>query len=488
VSRNVLLTLALALATLVSSVARAETRVVVRPFYGPHGDSVRQEIESILEHRSGVILVSSKEADSSAKKLGTDANSPEGRKVVARELNVSAWVEGIVQKRGNKLRLTVLVYDGVNHDRVGRTTTMQKTPGGLLSDLKKHFWQKSKVAITRAASPSGETGSSNDGDTAVAEADTEESDESEDTTDESSADEEADAEEEVAEATPAADTKVKSTSTSTVFLPSFMPTVESQSASSAAPRNDAAPTLVDSKDRAEALRIIVGLGTPFRSLSYSDPVSQELGNYQLNGAPMIDMRAAFFPASYVTKGWASYLGLDLRAQFALGIRTVDTEGHDYKSRYGAYHAGLLGRVPVGKHFVRAFAGYAAQSFTVKSQEKDIASPTPNVDYRMMRAGGGGELRITDTIVMTMEAAWLQMLSVGQIGQWFPRATAGGVEVGMDATYAVSPRFFARAFGTYQRVFFDFNSKPEDTQRVGVKVAGGATDTYLTFGLGAGVRL
>ena len=487
-TRNVLLTLALALASLVSSVARAETRVVVRPFYGPHADSVRQEIESILEHRPNVILVSSKEADTTAKKLGTDANSPEGRKSVARELNVSAWVEGIVQKRGNKLRLTVLVYDGANHDRVGRTVAMQKSSGGLLADLKRHFWQKSKMAITRAASPSGESGSSSEEETAVAEADTEESDDSEDSDEESSADEEADAEEEVAEATSAADSSVKSTSTSAVFLPSFMPTVESQTAPSAAPRNDAAPTVLDPKDRAEALRVIVGLGSPFRSLSYSDPVSQELGNYQLNGAPMIDMRAAFFPASYFTKGWASYLGLDVRAQFALGIRTVDTVGNEYKSRYGAYHAGVIGRVPVGKHAVRAFGGYAAQSFTVKSEEKGIASPTPNVDYRMMRVGGGGELALTDTIALSMDLAWLQMLSVGQIGQWFPRAQAGGVEATMDATYAVSPRFFARAFGTYQRVFFDFNSKPEDTQRDGVKVAGGATDTYLTFGLGAGVRL
>jgi hypothetical protein len=59
---------------------------------------------------------------------------------------------------------------------------------------------------------------------------------------------------------------------------------------------------------------------------------------------------------------------------------------------------------------------------------------------------------------------------------------------MDATYAVTPRFFARAFSNYQRVFFDFNSKPGDKDRDGVRLAGGATDTYLTFGLGAGVRL
>jgi hypothetical protein len=485
VNRNVLLTLALAFASLFSSVARAETRVVVRPFYGPHAETVRKQIEDILERRANLILVSSKEADMTAKKLDTDANSPEGRKAVAGELGVSAWVEGIVQKRGNKLRLTVLVYDGANHDRVSRTVSMQRSSGALLADLKRHFWNKSKQAITRAAAP-GESNksSASDEETAVAEADTEEQDSEESEAEEPSADED----EEVADATPAAEeSPVKSTSTSTVFLPSFMPTVESQSAA-AAPRNDAAPVAEDSKDRAQSLFAVIGLGSPYRNLAYSDPISQELGDYSLSGAPMIDARIAMFPASYFTKGWATYLGLDVRAQLALGIRTVDTEGNEYKSRYDSYHGGLMARVPVGKHAVRGFAGYAMQRFSVSSESDTVSSPTPNVDYRMLRGGAGGEFVLTDTITMGIEAAWLQMLSVGQIGEWFPRATAGGVEAGVDATYAVTPRFFARAFGNYQRVFFDFNSKPEDTDREGVKVAGGATDTYLTFGLGAGVRL
>ena len=85
--------------------------------------------------------------------------------------------------------------------------------------------------------------------------------------------------------------------------------------------------------------------------------------------------------------------------------------------------------------------------------------------------------------MGMDAAWLHFLSVGEIGEWFPRTSAAGVEVGADLVYAVTPMFYATVFGAYQRVFFDFNSQEGDE-----RVAGGATDNYVTVGLGAGIRL
>ena len=477
-SRNVLLALAIAFtAALFSGTALAENRIVVRPFYGPNAESVRKEVEDILEKRSGVVVLSSKEADVTAKKLDVDANSPEGRKVVAKDMNVSAWVEGIVQKRAGKLRLTVLVYDGANHDRVGRTVMVQRTSPALMADLRRVFWQKTQSAIRRAAAPGGETAPASDDeeDSAVASSDDAEAEEAEEDTES----EESDEEEEVAAATPAADeSSVRSTSTSTAFLPTFSPTVESMNA-----RNDAAPSAEGPRTKGEQIRASIGLGSPYRNLAYNDIVTQQLGDYTLTGAPLLDLRVAYHPAAYMTDGWASWLGLDVRAQMALGIRTVDSAGNEYKSKYDNYHVGALARIPAGKDFVRGYAGYGIQRFSQESKTKGIRSPTPNVDYRFLRAGLGGDFTFSDKIAFGMDAAWLQMLSVGQIGEWFPRANAAGVEFNMDMTYAVNERFYARLFGGYQRVFFDFNSKPGDT-----KVAGGATDNYVTAGLGAGVHL
>jgi hypothetical protein len=481
-SRNVLLALVIAFtAAFTTGSARAEHRVVVRPFYGPNAESVRKEIENILERRAGVVVLSSKEADVTAKKLDVDANSPEGRKVVAKDMRVSAWVEGIVQKKAGKLRLTVLVYDGANHDRVGRTVLAQRNSPALMAELKRNFWQKSQSAIRRAAAPGGTTApaSEEEEESAVASSEEEESDEASASEEESESEESAEEEEEVAEATPAADAEpTRSTSSNTAFLPTFTPTVDAMNA-----KNDAVESNEGPRTKGEQLRASIGLGSPYRNLAYNDIVSQELGDYTLTGAPLLDVRAAYHPAAYATDGWASWIGLDVRMQMALGIRSVDAQGNEFKSKYDNYHLGALARIPVGKHFLRAFGGYGIQRFSQESKTKGIRSPTPNVDYRFIRMGAGGDFAMSEKIAFGMEAAWLQMLSVGQIGEWFPRASAAGLEVGMDMTYAVNDRFYARLFGGYQRVFFDFNSEPGDPT-----VAGGATDNYVTAGLGAGIHL
>ena len=102
---------------------------------------------------------------------------------------------------------------------------------------------------------------------------------------------------------------------------------------------------------------------------------------------------------------------------------------------------------------------------------------------MIRTGAGTELTLPRAIRLGMDAAWLYVLSVGEIGAWFPRATAGGMELAVHLTYPLSDHFFARMSGGYQYNFFDFHSKPGDE-----RVAGGAKDQYLTAALSIGVGL
>lgn len=475
-TRSVLFAFVLLFAALSAGVAHADARVVVRPFFGPNAENVRRTIEGILDRRANVEVVSSKEADVAAQRLDTNANAPEGRKAVARELQISAWVEGIVQKRGKQYRLTVLVYDGENHERVGRTVVVQRNPSALLAELRRSFWQKTKTAILRAA-PGEAVSTSDDDEERVARVD-EDTDAEEQTFARGESERN---EQKLAAAAPARkdkDAQVRSTSTNTTFLPAFTPTLEAQAA-----HNDAVEPEDKRERRGDTLRASIGIGSPYRSLAYNQIISRELGNYQLSGAPMVDVRMAYHPGSHFTDGWLSYLGLDLRAQMALGIRSVDSAGNEFKSSYDAIHAGILARVPVGDHFVRAFGGYGMQRFSLESQSGNVRSPTPNVDYRMLRGGLGADFALTHALMLGVEGAWLQLLSIGEIGEWFPRTSAGGVEVGLDATYAITERFYARAFAAYQRMFFDFNAQPTDQL-----IAGGATDQYVTFGLGAGVQL
>jgi hypothetical protein len=249
-------------------------------------------------------------------------------------------------------------------------------------------------------------------------------------------------------------------------------------------RDDASLLTHGTRKRAEAFRMALSIGSPYRKLAYSDPLSSSLGDYQLSGMPMLDLSIVYYPARSFTDGWASWFGLDLLGQFALGGGTsTDREGNSFRARYDAYRVGVRIRAPVAKHFVSAFSGYAINRTTFTSDSKGVDPPTPSVDYRMVRTGAGTELRLTDALGLAIDGAWLHVLSVGEIGAWFPRATAGAFEFAMNASYVLGHHMFARLSATYQRMAFDFHAKPGDA-----KVAGGATDQILTASLGIGVGI
>jgi hypothetical protein len=237
------------------------------------------------------------------------------------------------------------------------------------------------------------------------------------------------------------------------------------------------------EQRSDALQMLAGMGSPYRSLAYSDPLSEALGDYQLAGAPMVDLTLSYYPGRHFTRGWPSFLGLDVAAQTAIGTTTVDGEGNESETRYGAYRIGLRGRLPLGSHVLSLFSGYAMQRFRLVEKDAEGEPPVPDVDYRVVRTGGGAAFSLSEALTLGIDAAWLHVLSVGEIGAWFPRATAGGLELAAHATFALTRHLFARLSASYQRMYFDFHAQPGDA-----RVAGGATDQLLTMAVGAGVSL
>jgi hypothetical protein len=448
VTRNILILVTTVLCTFVVSGARADTRVTVHDFYGPYADRVRDDIVTLLERQSGITIVSQAQVESTAERLGVDPSSNEGRIALGRELQLSAWMTGVVKKRAGKLKLTVVVFDGAQHSLVGRTRLTGKTPSKLSTEIKDHLWRKSRYAIMFATGPNG-TAAVNG--TATA------------------------------ENAPAADAPAVSSDTT---LPADKPTAgasNSELASAADLEDDYGDAPF--KHKHSAFLASLGVGSPFRSLAYSSPVTSTLGDYTMSGAPMFDFNMAFYPAAPFTDGVASWFGLDLRGALALSTPTSDRDGNKFNSRYDSYHFGLRARVPLGNHYLSAFSGYAMNRFAITSEDKGITAPAPSTDYRMLRTGIGGELALNDSLRLGLDGAFLSFLSVGQIGKWFPRAQAAGFEVSAAANYSLTQGIFARFAASYQRTFFDFNGQPDDTYR-----AQGATDQYLSVSLGAGVRL
>lgn len=455
-TRNILILAATVLCTLVTSAASADTRVTVHDFYGPHADRVRDDVVNLLERQSGITIVSQAQVESTAEKLGVDPFSSEGRVALGRELQLSAWMTGVVKRHSGKLKLTIVVFDGAQHSLVGRTRLSGTTPSKLSTQIRDHLWRKSRYAIlfassTPATMPAGAIAADGGGAPQPASA-------------------------------AGADAPVVA---SVSTLPDEKPASAAADDNSVASAGDLDDAYGDepAPRKRDAFLASVGVGSPFRNLAYSSPVTTSLGDYTMSGAPMLDFNAMFFPARPFTEGIASWFGLDARAAFALSTPTTDRDGNKFSSSYTAYHFGLRARVPLGNHFLSGFTGYAMNSFAITSETKGISSPTPSVDYRMIRTGAGGEFALSDSITFGLDAAFLSFLSVGDIGKWFPRAEAAGFELAGSASYNLTPGIFARAAASYQRAFFDFNGQPNDKYR-----AQGATDQFLSVSVGAGLRM
>jgi hypothetical protein len=444
VTHRVSSVLLILLSVLLPHSVHAESRLAVQEFRGRHADELRGEVARVLSLQKEVTVVSAREVSAQARALGADLDTAAGRLQVARALRLSAWISGTLKKRHHKLKASIDVHDAAEGARIGHVVVAERSMSRLKETLRDELWERSREAVSLASTPLPEgRGASDDDEQRVARGD--DDDDSEDGR--------------LAGAT------MSSTRNATLA------------------HDDSALMAAPGRRAPDALRAAVGIGSPFRSLAYSDPISENLGDYRLGGAPMVDLGMVYYPGRHVTDGWGSWLGLDVAAQLARGTRSVDRSGNEYESRYSAFRLGVRGRVPVGRHAVSGFSGYSVSKLGIAGVDTEVAAPTPSVDYRMLRSGLGTELTLTSRLAIAVDAAWLHMLSVGQIGQWFPRATASGLELALSASYAVSEHLFARIGASYQRTVFDFNARPGDE-----RAAGGATDQFLTASLGMGVNL
>lgn len=429
--------LTLLLSSAIAASAKAESLVAVHNFYGPGAEALRDRVAALITNQEGVTVISESEVDRLANVSQSDPFSPEGRKEISRRGQLSAWVTGSLEVYRRKVELTVIVYDGAEHALMGRVVMKARNVAELKVQIKRRLWNELRSPLFASLAPLPPGRGPIEG--------------------------------------------VRTASTHAAYMQPADGLVVSRFGGEQ--KNDAEADGKKRRQLADPLRFSLGLGSPRRNLRYSDPLSSGLNDYQLGGSVLLDASLQYYPGKHFSQGWPSYFGVDLAAQGAIGASSTDAFHHRYKSHYDAYRVGLRGRLPLGQHFVSAFSGYAITRGSVSTEQSPTAVQTPGVDYRALRSGLGAEFRLVDGVSVGVDAAWLTMLSVGQLGNWFPRATASGFELLFQATYALSEHFFARASGSYRRAVFDFHSRPGDA-----RVAGGATDDVLTFSAGAGMSL
>lgn len=225
----------------------------------------------------------------------------------------------------------------------------------------------------------------------------------------------------------------------------------------------------------------VGFRLFSRKLSYSVPQSGQTP-YKLGPVPAFHAALNWYPGAYFSKGWISRIGIEGTFNYGLGLESngLSTPG-TFPTKYAAYSLGLHGLIPFG---IVAFGPLATVSGTLFKVEPDPATQTapgiPTASYGALNLGLIGKLALGSRVNLSARAAYLVMLSQGQIHGLYPQSTGWGLFG--DATLGVKLfwGFDARLGINYQRYVFSMHAPAG-----AVPSAQGATDQYLsgTFSIG-----
>lgn len=253
--------------------------------------------------------------------------------------------------------------------------------------------------------------------------------------------------------------------------------------------------------RPSPLDVTPGMRIYSRAFRYTGTLEQvepggfaPLVDYNLDAAPMPFINLHWYPLAHMMGGFPAHIGIT--GGFETGIATKvnyaganaagETEERSLNQSHTLWYGGLRGRIPVSVLTFGVGANYGNHSFSLKDSSN--ARPVfPNVSYGFVELGGDVEAQFGSMLVGA-QASYLYLMSAGDLvsKDWFATAKGKGVHFSAHVGWAASRAIHllagidARAYG------FDFNPVPLSAPAD--RVAGGATDRYLSFWLGLRFRI
>ena len=451
------------LIALCPGVAFADARAVVRDFKGPSAKQVRSAVVDVLED-NGVELVPPRKASKVARSSGADLDTESGRVRVARKLRVQAFIEGRTRAHKRRIQVKITVYGGSDGMQASDfTATASKA--AVVRDVKAKLWSAISSALN-ASEPVEEVASAPEPakpsrsapapsrPAPVARAD------------------HADLEDIDEETPPGIAGKHRD---------------DAERESSLAEQADQGES---DEQRPSALDFSIGARFGTRSFGYNESLPG-LRGYSLGFSPSAALRAHWYPAAHFGDGVLAHLGLDVRADFLIGVSSKNSEGETFSNSSHAFGVGLRARVPLGKVELGAVGGFGQHTFGFASESGKVDPDIPDVSYNFVRLGLDGKWQFAGPLTLQLGAAYLLGLSQGEIADraWFPHTKGNGVEAELGLAIPTSRLLaFELMFGM-QRYFLSLNPDPKDPGVVGTKrVAGGALDQYWSTRLGIVFRL
>jgi hypothetical protein len=419
------------LAWLLAHEALAQSKVVVLSFEGPGAARVRDAAVEALGKGDGFQVVKEAEARSAAESSSADLSTEAGRVAVARQLALSAVIEGEVAKHGKDLELSVRVFNGRDGALLG-DKKFRASRDALARHVKKNFWSELGSTLARAQPPE-----------------------------------------------PAPEPTPEPAPTTPV----------AQTAPPPPPAREAEPAAeLPTGPRPSALELGASVRVLTRNYSYSDALLKA-AVHSLEPTPALRIEARWYPAAHFTRSFVSNLGLDLHAQMMWPVDAIKGSAA-FKTTSTAF--GIAGRlrIPLANHQLGVLAGYGVQSLTI-ADAKGVDPGVPSVAYGFVRLGADGRFMLSQAVSLGVRAAYLVLTGFGELGQsaWFPHASGGGVEAELSLGYDLSQLLAVNLGAGMTRYFLKLNPEVSDP---GVKdhgrIAGGVADQYFYGLLGLTLRL
>jgi hypothetical protein len=455
--------LAVAIAGLfaVDASAAGKAHVGVLLLRGAGEGVVRAKISAALK-ANGFQVVGAEQLESSASSLGVSLESDKGLLAVAKELNVSAFIGGEL----NKKKAALTVRNGADGSVLGDDSFAGANPKKIAAAVGSTFWRQLGPAVRQGKPPSGAKTKA-----VIAE--------------EAPPPEEA-ADEAPAGAPPAAEEKPRKKSRRVAeaepepaAAPEREADVSRSRAKPAQPEEESGP-----EGALPALTLGIGASGMNRSLSWHQDVNNVLAPYSLPAGPQAAVWLEAYPAAFSSSGFASRIGVFGEFNQGFGVNSSANGGSTkLTTAFQDFLAGAKLRWPVNVFAPYLSAAYGAQSFKLTTQG-GTPPMIPSVAYKFIRIGIGSRVDINPQFSADLGFAFMLLTDAGKnageikSATYFPGATGNAIDVGASLAYRFTKIIGARIGVDFRQ--YGLSANPATNAPV---VAGGATDRYIFFGGG-----
>jgi len=397
-------------------------RVVLLPFKGgKRADGVRKIVANGLDAAPDIERVDEGEAIGTAREIGVILKDPIGRVAVAELLNLNAYIFGEVFYRRGWYYAVVEVDQGLDGAEV---ETLKLKRRGMVA-LGNALFERLRASIRSAEAPF------------------------------------------VPEEEPLDD------------MPPPAPVAEAQPEAEARAEPDRArrPRGSDARSRTP-LEVTLGFTSFFRSFDFNQPITPQRP-YEASFAPAIAFAARWYPAAHFSdEHWARNLGVDLSADYAIGLTSSDSASDDeFPTNAFSFLGGVRGRLPLGASELGAGIAFGTDRFAL-DPAGDVEPETPDVEYVFARFGVDGRWRVIEQLDLGFAGGYRVVTDAGEIlsDDWFPKGDVGAFDVTAKVGTPILDPVHFEAGVSYLHYFFSFNVDVDDAA-AGNRLAGGALDQY-----------